>query len=83
MGLPVNMDGSHGPAARAAAAFAERIAGALSLPVETVDESLTSMDADSRLREGERDWRKRKGKVDRVAAALILQAWMEKHHGGW
>jgi putative Holliday junction resolvase len=84
VGLPVNMDGTHGPAARTAQAFADRIGARTALPVETVDERLTSMDADSRLRDQEpRDWKKRKAKVDRVAAALILQAWMEKRPGGW
>jgi putative holliday junction resolvase len=79
VGLPVNMDGTHGPAAKAAKAFADRVAARTGLPVETVDERLTSMDADSRLHDaGVKDWRKRKGRVDRVAAALILQAWLEK-----
>ncbi len=80
VGLPVNMDGSHGPAAAAAKAFAEMVAKRTGLPVETVDERLTSVDANARLAAGGlKDWRKRKGKVDRVAAALILQEWLEKH----
>lgn len=79
VGLPVNMDGSHGPAAAAAKAFAERIGAAVGLPVETLDERLSSVGADDRLRDtGMRDWKKRKERVDRVAAALILEAWLEK-----
>lgn len=80
VGLPVNMDGTHGPAARSAKAFADRVAAATGLPVETTDERLTSMDADHHLHDaGVKDWKKRKQRVDRVAAALILQSWLERH----
>ena len=79
VGLPVNMDETHGPSAKAAKAFADRMAAAIALPFETIDERLTSMDADARLHDaGLKDWKKRKQRIDRVAAALILQSWLEK-----
>ncbi len=82
VGLPVNMDGSAGPAALAAKEFAEMIARKIGLPVETWDERLTSADADSRLAESGMHWRRRKRHVDQVAAALILQSWLERRGGG-
>jgi putative Holliday junction resolvase len=78
IGLPVNMDGSVGPAAKAVRAFADEIARGTGLPVETWDERLTSADADSRLAESGMRWQKRKKHVDQVAAALILQEWLER-----
>jgi putative Holliday junction resolvase len=78
VGLPVNMEGSHGPAAGAAKAFAALVGEKTGLPVETVDERLTSVDADSRLADSGMRWPERKKRVDQVAAALILQAWLEK-----
>src|SRR5512139_1632232 len=50
VGLPLNMDGSQGPSARMARAFADRL-GALGLPVELFDERLSTFEAQSRLRE--------------------------------
>ena len=81
VGLPVNMDGSHGPAAAAAKAFAAFVGERTGLPVETLDERLTSVDADSRLADSGMRWPERKKRVDQVAAALILQAWLEKRRG--
>ncbi|HYQ81831.1 MAG TPA: Holliday junction resolvase RuvX, partial [Anaeromyxobacteraceae bacterium] len=50
VGLPLNMDDSHGPSARRSRAFADRL-GALGLPVELFDERLSTFEAQSRLRE--------------------------------
>jgi putative Holliday junction resolvase len=78
VGLPVNMDGSRGPMALEVEDFARRLGAATGLPVETWDERLTSYDAESRLAEAGMHWRERKKRVDQVAAALILQAWLER-----
>ena len=51
VGLPLNVDGTEGPSARAARAFAEHLGSATGLPVEMFDERLTSVEADERLRE--------------------------------
>jgi putative pre-16S rRNA nuclease len=76
VGLPLNMDGSEGPAARAARAFAEELGAASGLPVELFDERLTSFEAESRLA-GMTTARRERGAVDAVAAAVILEGWLE------
>jgi putative Holliday junction resolvase len=79
IGIPINIDGSSGPAAKAARAFADRLAQSTGLPVETVDERLTTLDAEDRLKQaGMRDWRERKRKRDQAAAALILERWLDR-----
>jgi putative Holliday junction resolvase len=79
VGLPVNMDGSKGPMAEAAERFAEALRAALNLPVELWDERLTSWEAEERLREAGMSRRKEreKGTVDRMAAQILLQSYME------
>jgi putative Holliday junction resolvase len=79
VGLPVNMDGTHGSSAAAAKAFALRVEKETGIPVETTDERLTSCDADGRLAETGMRWKDRKKRVDQVAASLILAAWIDKH----
>ncbi len=76
LGLPLNMDGSEGPAARLARAFAPRLEAALGVPVELVDERLSSFEAESRLRERGISSRDMRGKVDAEAAAVILEGWL-------
>jgi putative holliday junction resolvase len=75
VGLPLNMDGSEGPQARAAGRFAAELAEASGLTVTLFDERLTSFEARERMREtgGDRPSRKR---VDAVAAAIILESWL-------
>ncbi|MEW6278673.1 MAG: Holliday junction resolvase RuvX [Candidatus Eremiobacterota bacterium] len=74
VGLPVNMDGSLGPQARDAERFAGILRDRLGLPVELQDERLTTAQAGSALRQGGGDPRA----VDRVAASLILQAFLDR-----
>jgi putative holliday junction resolvase len=76
------MDGTEGPSARAARAFAERVGSATGLPVEMFDERLTSIEAEERLREasGSRTSNRaarKKAARDAVAAAVILEGWLE------
>jgi putative Holliday junction resolvase len=79
VGLPINADGSEGPAAQAARAFGATVGARTSLPVTFVDERYTTIEADEALRIRHRDWRERKKRVDRAAAALILQTFLD--HG--
>jgi putative pre-16S rRNA nuclease len=80
IGLPRNMDGSLGPAARAAEEEAAELAAAVGVPVELVDERLTTVGAD-RLLTGE--GRRRRGAperrrvIDQTAAAVLLQGWLD------
>lgn len=81
VGDPVHLDGSVGDRARRARAFSAEIAERTGLPVDLQDERLTSVQARRTLIETRpRGGKKRKGKredVDRVAAVLILQAWLD------
>jgi len=78
VGLPRNMDGSHGPAAEAAKAFAESLRSRVSCPVELWDERLTTVAAQRSLRESGRKARDQRGVVDQVAAQILLQSWLDR-----
>jgi len=78
VGLPLNMDGSTGPAARAATAFAERLRETSGLPVDLFDERLTSFEAEERLRELSGRRARNKGTIDAVAAGVILESWLNE-----
>lgn len=77
MGLPLNMDGSEGPAAVAARSFARRLSAALTLPVDFQDERLSTFEAQDRLRARGISAREMKDLVDAEAAAVILQGWLD------
>jgi putative holliday junction resolvase len=78
IGLPYSMDGTIGFQAKHVQKFAQRISQALQLPVEYVDERLTSLEAEEKLKGQKRfSWRD-KGQIDRLAATLILQRWLDK-----
>ena len=78
VGLPINMDGSEGPAARAAREFGAQLAAASGLPVDFCDERLTSFEAEHKVGELGLTRKKRKARVDALAAAGILQAYLEE-----
>ncbi len=77
IGLPYNMNGSLGFQAKQVQKFAQRLSKALNLPVVYVDERLTSFQAEQLLQAENRSWRD-KGLIDRKAAALILQQWLDE-----
>lgn len=76
VGLPLNMDGTEGPSARAARAFAEHLGSATGLPVELFDERLSTFEAEERLREASASRAVKKVARDAVAAAIILEGWL-------
>jgi len=78
VGLPLRMDGSHGPEARSAQALAAALRKASRLPVELVDERLTTAAAERSLIAGGVKRATRRQTVDRVAAALLLQTHLDK-----
>jgi putative Holliday junction resolvase len=78
VGLPLSLDGSHGPAARAAVAEAEALATVLNVPVETYDERLTTVTADQALMQANMRAQARRRVVDKVAAAVMLQSWLDR-----
>lgn len=77
VGLPRNMDGSCGPAAQRVQDFAAALKGSLPVPVKTWDERLTSVQANRFLIEGHVRRDKRKEKVDKMAAAILLQSYLD------
>ncbi len=81
LGLPLNMDGSEGPSARLARAFAPKLAGALGSPVELFDERLSTFEAETRLRDQGFSAKDRRSRVDAEAAAVILQGWLDRGDG--
>ena len=78
LGLPLNMDGSEGPSARLARAFAPRLEEALAAPVELFDERLSTFEAETRLRERGVSGKDVRSLVDAEAAAVILQGWLDR-----
>ena len=78
VGLPVKLDGSESIATARAVAFIEGLRARVPVVILTEDERLTSREAESRLALQERDWRKRKQKLDAAAAAIILQDYLDR-----
>jgi putative Holliday junction resolvase len=77
VGLPVRLDGSQGPEALAARTLADQVRQATGLPVDLIDERLTSAQAEKALLSGGASRARRRQVRDRVAATLILQAYLE------
>lgn len=77
VGLPRSLDGSIGPAARRAIDEVAELAHALAVPVETWDERLSTVTAERSLMEQNLRAPARRRVVDKVAAAVILQAWLD------
>jgi putative holliday junction resolvase len=77
VGLPYTLDGSLGKQAKHTQKFATRLGRVLSLPVEYTDERLTSVAAEEMMIANGRSPRDNKGEVDRLAAAIILQQWLD------
>lgn len=79
LGLPLNLDGSDHEITRLARRFGNRLRGRYNLPVYTIDERLSSTEAELLLAEkGRFD----KADVDKVAAQVILQSWLEQQKTG-
>ena len=77
VGLPLNMNGSEGPAARSAREFAESLRRGLGVSVVLWDERLTTAEADSLMKSAGLSRRKRAVRVDGLAAQLILQSYLD------
>ncbi len=97
VGLPISMNGSLGPQAHQVKAFGEELSSRLSVPVEYWDERLSTVEAQRRLRSatqggrtggrlaGRRSAPKKraaKGRQDALAAAIVLQAYLDHRAGG-
>jgi putative holliday junction resolvase len=77
VGLPLSLDGSEGPQARAVRHSAKRLAGFLRVPLEFADERLSSAAASRAMAETGVSSRSARGSVDMVAAAIFLQGFLD------
>ena len=77
VGMPIQLNGLMGPAAQSAQQFLEALQAGVGIPVVAWDERLTTKAAEQMLIEADMSRKKRKGAVDRVAAALLLKSYLE------
>jgi len=82
IGLPLNMDGTHGPKAKETAEFALILSKAVDVPVKTWDERLSTVQAERTLLEADLSRGKRRKVVDRLAAQVILQGYLDLRKKG-
>jgi putative Holliday junction resolvase len=81
LGMPRNMDGSYGPAALKVQEFAAVLKENVAVPIVTWDERLTSAQAQRYLISGNVRRQERKQKVDKMAAAILLQSYLDNMAG--
>jgi putative Holliday junction resolvase len=77
IGMPRNMNGSYGPQSEKVQKFAEIIKAELNLPLETWDERLTTVEAERLLVSADMSRAKRRKVIDKMAASLILQGYLD------
>lgn len=81
LGEPVGLDGQRGEAAERVRRFGNRLAGITGLPVRLVNESLTTVEAQNRLRAAGVDPRREPERIDAVAAQILLQEALDSEPG--
>jgi len=77
VGMPYSLDGSMGPAAKLCSSEAKALRDTLAVPVVTYDERLTTVTAERSLKEQHMKGDARRQVIDKVAASVILQAWLD------
>jgi len=77
VGMPRNMDGSYGPAAAKVQEFVAVLKETIAIPIKTWDERLTSAQANRMLVQADVRRKDRKEKVDKAAAAILLQSFLD------
>jgi putative Holliday junction resolvase len=78
VGLPLSLSGGPGPAAARAVEEVEALRRVLDVPVEVVDERFSTVTAAAALRAAGRDARRQRVVIDQTAAAVLLQAWLDR-----
>ena len=78
VGMPSSLDGTPTPQTAHVMAFIALLKTRTNLPIATEDERLTSREAESRLALREKDWRKRKDRLDAASAAIFLQDYLDR-----
>jgi putative Holliday junction resolvase len=82
VGHPLNMDGTRGPAAQRAEEFARKLAAELGVPVRLWDERLTTKTAHDAMRQAGLRGEKRRSRVDKLAAQIMLQGFLDAQNAG-
>jgi putative Holliday junction resolvase len=77
VGMPYSLDGSEGPAAGRTRKEVQQLARSINVPIETYDERFTTVTANHALQGADIDGRRRRKVVDKTAAAVMLQAWLD------
>lgn len=77
VGMPLNMNGTSGPAAQKVANFIEELKKQISIPIKIWDERLSSLQAEKIMIAADLSRKKRKKRIDRLAAQLILQSYLD------
>lgn len=80
LGLPLNMDDTEGPAVKKIYAFAEVLRKHVDVPIVFYDERLSSFEAEGKFAGGGLTRKKKKKRLDAVAAAMILQSFLDNKH---
>ena len=78
VGMPINMDGTKGRSAEKVNEFVETLKGRLSIPVYTYDERLSTKESEKFLISADVSRKKRKSVIDKMAAQLILESYLER-----
>lgn len=81
IGMPFNMNGTRGPKAKAVLKFAERLRKKSQVPIYFQDERLSTFAAEQKLSDLNLKWRKKQKKIDAIAAADILESFLEQKKG--
>jgi len=82
VGLPLSLDGSAGPAAQRVLAWTDELRARTSIPVQAIDERLTTVEAQRRLKTLGRSERQSRNIIDSQAAAVLLEYYLEQRRGG-
>ena len=77
VGLPLDPDGEPGRAAKSVEAFVARLRGAVSVPIELIDESFSTVEAEEVLLAADVSRARRREVIDKMAAAVILRRWLD------
>lgn len=83
VGLPLSLDGSSGPAAQGATKEAKQMATVVGVPVEMYDERFTTVTAEQAMRDAGLSGQRQRKIVDKMAAAVMLQAWLDNRRNTW